>query len=99
VLAPDAVPRADGGTVSPGLTGVVHGARAVAGRALAVARLARLARPPPADGAAGLVTAPEGRPFAVMGCPVTRGGIVGTGILADPTRHRRLRPGGGSGGA
>ena len=42
------------------------------------------------NGAAGAVTAPWGRPVAVMGFTVVREKIVAFDILADPERLRRL---------
>jgi hypothetical protein len=42
------------------------------------------------NGAAGLVVAPGGRPFAVIGFTVARGRIAEIDILADPARVREL---------
>jgi hypothetical protein len=69
---------------------LIRGARAVAEGALTFSRLARFARPALVSGAAGLVTAREGRPFSVMGFTVVRGKIVEIDVLADPERLRRL---------
>ena len=87
VLDPDVVLRADGGA----LQGVrasreVHGAREVAQQALTFASVARFAQPALVNGAAGVVVAPGGRPFAVMGCTIRDGKIVEMDILADPER-------------
>src|SRR6266542_3723311 len=90
VLDPDVVLRADRGAVPPGASVVVRGARAVADGALTFSGRARFARPALVNGAAGLVVASRGRPFAVMGFTVTRGKIVEIDILADPTRLRQL---------
>ena len=94
VLDPDVVLRADSGAVPPGVPAgalrEVRGARAVAEQALTFSRLARFSRPALVNGAAGLVTAPGGKPYAVMGFTVAHGKIVEIDILADPARLRRL---------
>jgi RNA polymerase sigma factor (sigma-70 family) len=86
VLDPDVVLRAEhaGGSTA------VRGGRAVAGAALGFAWLARSARPALVNGAAGVVAAPRGRPFSVLGFTVSGGRIVEIDILADPERLRRL---------
>ena len=86
VLHPDVVLRADG----PGAPVQLRGARAVVGQARRYAGLAKFARPALVNGAAGLVVAPGGRPFAVMGFTVAGGRIVELDILADPARLREL---------
>jgi hypothetical protein len=73
VLDPDIVLRSDGGSLRPGASVVVHGAHAVAERALSFARLASFVRPALINGAAGVVVAPAGRPFSIMGFTVTHG--------------------------
>jgi RNA polymerase sigma factor (sigma-70 family) len=78
VLDPDVVLRAD------------RGARAVAEQAFGFARLARFAQPALVNGAAGVVVAPQGRPFAVIGFTVAHEKIVEIDILADPARLRQL---------
>jgi RNA polymerase sigma factor (sigma-70 family) len=90
VLDPDVVLRADYGAVPAGASTLIRGARAVAGQALTFARFSQFARPALVNGAAGLVTAPEGRPLSVMGFTVRDGKIVEIDILADPERLRRL---------
>ncbi len=90
VLDPDVVLRADRGAVSPSASKVIRGALAVANQALTFSRLARFSRPALVNGSAGLVTAPGGKPYAVMGFTVARGKIVEIDILADPARLRRL---------
>ena len=47
-------------------------------------------RPALVNGAAGVVVAPRGRPFAVMGFTVAGGRIVEIDALADPERLARL---------
>ena len=90
VLDPDIVLRADGGTLRPGATTELRGARAVAGQARRYAALARFARPALVNGAPGAVVAPGGRPYAVIGFTVRGGRIVEMDILADPERLREL---------
>jgi hypothetical protein len=90
VLDPDVVLRSDGGVARPGASIEVHGARAVAERALTFARLSPFVRPALVNGAAGVVVAPHGRPFSVMGFTVAGGRIVAIDSLSDPTRLRRL---------
>jgi len=69
----------------------VRGAAPVAEQALGFARrLARFARPALVNGAAGVVVAPHGRLFAVMGFTVAHGKIVEIEVIADPPRLRRL---------
>ena len=62
----------------------------VAERARGFAGLARFARRALVNGAAGVVVAPHGRPFAVIGVTVTDGKIAEIDILADPARLRDL---------
>ena len=90
VLDPDVVLRADSGTLGPGESREVRGARSVAGQASNYARLGKFARPALVNGAAGLVVAPGGRPFAVLGFTVAGGRIAEIDILADPERLREL---------
>lgn len=90
LLDPDVVLRSDGGRERPRATMIVRGARAVAERALTFARLDPFIRPALVNGAAGVVVAPDGRPYSVVGFTVTRGRIVAIDILADPARLRRL---------
>jgi RNA polymerase sigma factor (sigma-70 family) len=90
VLAPDVVLRSDGGAVRPRATLAIRGAPAVAEQALTFARLSPFVRPALVNGAAGVVVAPRGRPFAVMGFTVSGGKIVAIDVLADPARLRQL---------
>jgi RNA polymerase sigma factor (sigma-70 family) len=90
VLDPDVVLRADSGAVLAGLSREVRGARAVAEQALTFSRLAPFVQPALVNGAAGVVVAPRGRPFAVMGFTVRGGKIVEIDILADPARLGQL---------
>jgi RNA polymerase sigma factor (sigma-70 family) len=86
VLDPDVVLRAE----QAGASREVRGARAVAASALGFAWLAAHARPALVNGAAGLVAAPEGRPYSVLGFTVREGRIAEIDILADPRRLGRL---------
>jgi RNA polymerase sigma factor (sigma-70 family) len=87
LLDPEVVLRADRGAAAPT---VVRGARAVASSALGFAWLAHSARPALVNGAAGVVAAPQGRPFSVLGFTVAGGRIATVDILADPVRVRGL---------
>jgi RNA polymerase sigma-70 factor (ECF subfamily) len=88
VLDPDVVVRSDGGATGP--THEVRGAEAVASRAMSFAHLSPYVRPALVNGAAGVVVAPRGRPFAVMGFTVAGGKVVEIDALADPERLARL---------
>ena len=90
MLDPDVVLRSDGGVVRPGASQVVHGAEEVAASALTFARLSPFVRPALVNGAAGVVVAPHGRPFSVMGFTVRDGKIVEIDGIADPERLARL---------
>jgi ketosteroid isomerase-like protein len=90
VLDPDVVLRIDGGAVRAGLSREVRGASAVAEQTLTFSRLSPFVRPALVNGVAGVVVAPRGRPFAVMGFTVRRGKIVEIDVLADPARLSRL---------
>jgi len=90
VLDPDVVLRADGGALRARETAVVHGAEAVASRAMLYVRLSPWVRPALVNGAAGVVVAPRGRPFSVMAFTVRGGRIVAIDALSDPERVRDL---------
>jgi RNA polymerase sigma-70 factor, ECF subfamily len=90
VLDPDVVLRADTGAAPIAMSREVHGARAVAERALAFSQAARFSRPALVNGAGGLVTAPGGEILSVMGFTITEGRIVEIDILADPARLARI---------
>jgi RNA polymerase sigma-70 factor (ECF subfamily) len=90
VLDPDVVARSDGGPTRPEATAVTRGAREVAARALTFARLAPFVRPALVNGAAGVVVAPHGEPFSVMGFTVVGGKVVEIDAITDPARLREL---------
>jgi RNA polymerase sigma-70 factor, ECF subfamily len=90
VLDPDVVSRSDGGALRPEATAIVRGAREVASRAISFARLAPFVRPALVNGGAGVVVAPPGETFAVMGFTVAGGRIVEINSITDPARLREL---------
>jgi RNA polymerase sigma-70 factor (ECF subfamily) len=90
LLDPDIVLRADSGPGLPGATIEVRGAVEVASRALTYARLQLLNRPVLVNGAYGMMSYRDGRPFSVGAVTVRRGLIVEMDILADPERLRQL---------
>src|ERR687898_3387054 len=90
VLDSDVVLRIDGGAVRAGLSREVRGAAAVAEQTLTFSRLSPFIRRALVNGVAGVVVAPRGRPFAVMGFTVRGGKIVEIDVLADPARLSRL---------
>ncbi len=90
VLDPDIILRSDGGALRPETSHVVRGAAAVAGQALTFAHLSPYVQPALVNGAAGVVVAPEGQPFAVMAFTVTGGKVAAIDVLTDPERLREL---------
>jgi RNA polymerase sigma factor (sigma-70 family) len=93
VLDPEVVLRADAAAVRAGAPAEVRGAATVTEHTLTAGgfpRLAQLARPALVNGAAGVVIAAAGRPFAVVGFTVRHGKILEIDIFADPTRLRQL---------
>jgi hypothetical protein len=90
VLDPDVVLRADGGLLRADETREIRGAQAVIAQAMRFRNLAPHGRPALVNGAPGVVVAPGGRPFAVMGFTVANDKIVEIDILVDPERLERL---------
>lgn len=90
VLHPDVVIRSDGGESRPSANHVIRGATEVAGRAMTFANLSPWVRPVLVNGVAGVLVAPQGRPFAVMAFTVAGGRVVAIDALADPARLERL---------
>ena len=82
--------HADFGPGRTAASEIVHGAEAVAGRALRGARAAAELRPALVNGAAGVVITLGGRPYSVMGFTVVDGKIVEIDVIADPQRVRRI---------
>ena len=93
VLHPEVVLRSDGGTARPSANHVIRGAAEVAGRALTFANLAPFVRPVLVNGVAGVLVAPQGRPFSVMAFTVAGGRVVAIDALADPDRLGDLEVG------
>ena len=91
VLDPDVVLRADGGTLRPGASRVVHGAREVATGAMRFASLAPFARQVLVNGAPGFIGRhPDGRILSVMGMTIRDGRIVAIDLLTDAERLAML---------
>src|ERR671916_2253469 len=90
LLDPDVVLRADGGEARPAVSSVVHGAEAVAGRAIMFSVPNAELAPALVNGAAGVLVTVGGKPFSVMGFTVTDGRIVAIDAIADPDRVRRI---------
>jgi len=88
VLDPDVVLRADGGPT--GLSQHVRGAETVAGQALLWSRVDLTMRRALINGAAGMVTFLDGRPFSVGAFTITNGKIAEIDFIADPERIARL---------
>jgi RNA polymerase sigma-70 factor (ECF subfamily) len=89
VLDPDVVLRSDGGLIA-GLSRHVRGAEAVAGQALMWARVDLTMRRVLVNGAAGIVTFLDGKPFSVAAVSIRNGKIVEMDFLADPERIAKL---------
>ena len=91
LLDPEVVLRADMGAAAPaGISPVVVGAAAVAGRALLFSQPGGFSQPALVNGAAGVVTRRDGRMVAVLGFTIGRDKIVAIDVLADPERLSRL---------
>ncbi len=88
VLDPDVVLRADGGLT--GLSRHVEGAEAVAGQATMWAQVGLNIKRALVNGAAGLVTERDGKPFSVGAFTIKEGKIVECDFLVDPERLARL---------
>jgi RNA polymerase sigma-70 factor (ECF subfamily) len=91
VLDPDVVLRADLGAAG---SREVRGVAAVVGQAMLYSRLGLelglVMKPALINGAVGVVTTQDGRPFSVGGFTVRQGRIVGMDWLADAARLREL---------
>jgi RNA polymerase sigma factor (sigma-70 family) len=88
VLDPDVVVRADAGLT--GLSRRSEGAETVASQALMFARQDLALRRALINGAPGMVSLRDGKPFTVAAFTVRRGRILEMDILADPERLARL---------
>jgi RNA polymerase sigma factor (sigma-70 family) len=89
VLDPDVVLRADEGPL-PAAARVVHGAATVARLAVGFSRPDLEVHPALVNGAAGIVTLRDGKPFAISGFTIRNRRIVEMDILADPERLDQL---------
>ena len=78
-LDPDVVVRSNGAEA-------VRGAAAVAERAFPFTRIAQLTLPALINGAAGVVTAADGRPITLVAFTITGAKIVAIDLIDDP-RH------------
>ena len=90
LLDPDVVLRSDGGVARANLLREVRGAPAVVDQTLTFSGLVPFVHLALVNGAAGVVVAPGGQPFAVMGFTVRGGKIVEIDMLADLVRLRQL---------
>ena len=88
VLDPDVVLRADGGAT--GLSRRLQGAEAVAGQATMWSQVGLTRRRALINGAPGIVSERDGRPFSVGAFTIQNGRIVACDFLADPERLARL---------
>jgi RNA polymerase sigma factor (sigma-70 family) len=86
-LDPEVVLKADFGLAG---SREVRGAAAVAGQAAVYSQLGLVIRPALINGAVGIVTTRDGRPFSVGAFTVRGGKIVELDFLADATRLREL---------
>ena len=83
--------RSDGGLARPELVSLVHGAKAVAGQAMAFRRFAVSATRVLVNGIPGGVAwGPDGTPFAVVALTVRGARVVAIDVLADPDRLAQL---------
>src|SRR5918999_4227431 len=87
ILDPDVVLRADLGEAG---SREVRGAAAVAGQAMFYEQLGLVIKPALINGAVGVVTTRDSRPFSVGGFTVRHGRIAEMDWLADPARLREL---------
>ena len=88
VLDPDVVLRADAGALP--MSQEIRGAERVAGQAFMWSRVDLTMRRALVNGAAGMVTLRDGRPFSVAAVTVRNGRIVELDFLADPERVAQL---------
>jgi RNA polymerase sigma-70 factor (ECF subfamily) len=79
ILDPDVVVRSNG-------TEAVRGAAAVAARAFPFTRVAQVTMSALVNGAAGLVTAADGRPITLVGFTITGTKITAIDLIDDPRR-------------
>jgi RNA polymerase sigma-70 factor (ECF subfamily) len=87
VLDPDVVFRFDRTARPESSSNEVHGAAAVAKQ---FSGRARLAKPALVNGVVGIIVAPRGKLFMVIGLTITSGKIVEIDVVADPERLRQI---------
>lgn len=90
LLDPDVVLRADQTVVPTRAAVVIRGAAAVARGALASSVRARVTQPALVNGAVGLVMAPRGRLYLVLGFTFADGMITEIDVIAEPDRLRQV---------
>ena len=90
LLDPDVTLHADAGAGPAGPSRTVRGVDAVIAQARQFAALSSAAHVVLVNGVAGVVVAPRGKPFAVLGFTVDDGRVTEIDILADPDRLARL---------
>jgi len=86
LLDPDVELRADVGASQVGVSAVIRGATAVAGRALMFARVAAAAHPVLVQGLPGVLNVADGRPTALLAWTVADGRIAAIHVFGDPER-------------
>jgi RNA polymerase sigma-70 factor (ECF subfamily) len=90
LLDPDVVLRADASTLPGGQAFELHGAEVVARSAMASSGRARFSGPALVDGSVGIVMAPRGRLFLVLGFTFDGDLITAIDVIADAERLRQL---------
>ncbi len=90
VLDPDVVLRADRAAGPTPAPIVIRGAHAVAKGARVASERTRFTQPALVNGSVGLVMAPRGRLFLVLGFTFSDGKIAEIDVIADPERLREL---------
>jgi hypothetical protein len=90
VLDPEVVLHADAAATTGGAPSEVRGAPFITRGALAFSKRVRSAQLVIADGAIGVIIAPRGRLFVVLGFTIARDKIVKIDVIADPSRLDQL---------
>ncbi|MFI8323788.1 sigma-70 family RNA polymerase sigma factor [Streptomyces sp. NPDC085529] len=90
VLDPDAVLRADGGTLLSGVSRLIHGAEAISRQALFYATFRNGALPLVVNGQPAVLSVVDGKPGSLMAFTVVGDRIVQLHVLADPERIAAL---------
>jgi RNA polymerase sigma-70 factor (ECF subfamily) len=90
ILDPEVELRIDGGRLRRQASLLLHGAHAVAAHTRTYSRLYPYVVPALVNGTAGVVIAPDRRPFAVMGFTISSERITAIDVLVDPERLNQL---------